>query len=55
MEDIGTNITSTTINFVVGVPGHETSIGFVDVLLPDKRFSITTKIVEEAYILSNMR
>ena len=31
MEDIGTNINSPTLNFV---------FGFVDVLLPDKRFSI---------------
>ena len=40
MEDIGTNMNSTTLNFVFGSRGHETSIGFVDVLLPDKRFSI---------------
>ena len=41
MEDIGTNINSPTLFFFTLVSqGHETSIGFVDVLLPDKRFSI---------------
>ena len=40
MEDIGTNLKSTTTNFVLVSQGHETSIGFVDILLPDNRFSI---------------
>ena len=40
MEDIGTNINSPTLIFSLVSQGHETSIGFVYVLLPDKRFSI---------------
>ena len=40
MEDIGTNINSPTLMFSLVSQGHETSIAFVDVLLPDKRFSI---------------
>ena len=40
MEDIGTNINSPALIFFFLSQGHETSIGFVDVLLPDKRFSI---------------
>ena len=40
MEDIGTNLNSTTTNFVLLSQGHENSIGFVDVLLPHKWFSI---------------
>ena len=39
MKDIGTNINSPTLIFF-GVPGHVTSIGFVNVLFPDKQFSI---------------
>ena len=40
MEDIGTNINSLTLFFSLVSQGHETSIDFVYVLLPDKLFSI---------------
>ena len=40
MEDIGTNINQLHYILHLVSQGHEASIGFVDVLLPDKQFSI---------------
>ena len=57
MEDIGTNLNSTTIDLSLVSQVHETSIGFVDVLLLDKRFPLSKpmKIAKGVYILSNVR
>ena len=46
MEDIGTNINSPTCIIFLVAQGHETGIGFVDVLLPDFPLPKLTKIVK---------